>query len=269
MADHSKGTYFYVFLNSTILFIIANILETLLHEFGHYFTALAVGIPNVTIYHNYTLFDNSSVSELNRLLVSSAGPLVSLLIGIIFQWACKGRTKKDLVFMFQNYLSIFGYISFFGYLMVAPFISEGDTSLAFQILDFPLWLVISISVISMMFLYVIMFRLTRNFVLLSPYEALEINYARGRFMAILILYPLIVGVVATTMLNLPVAAALILVSPIVKPLIILFTYPQALKKNYRGVISNRDFDSINQFNYYPLIALFAVVILNRLLVLGF
>ncbi len=87
-------------------------------------------------------------------------------------------------------------------------------------------------------------------------------------MSIMVLYPLIVGILATTLLNLPVAATIVLVAPIIKPLVILCTYPQALKKEYRGVISNRDFDSINRFNYYPLVALAVIVIVNRLLVYG-
>lgn len=268
MEDKTKGTYFFVFLNSAILFIIANLLENLLHQSGHFFMAKWVGLPDISLHHNYVQFDDSQVSNLHKVLVNATGPLVSLLTGIIFQSLCLRRLKRDLVFMFQNYMAIFGYIGFFGYLIIAPFYHDGNSGKVLQLLNFPLWSVIIISILSLVTLYVIMFRLTRNFVLLCPIEALEIKYARRRFMFIMIFYPFIIGVLVTTLLNLPVNSAFNLIAPFIMPFTILWTFPQALGKEYRGTVSNEHLDSINNFKLFPLVAMVLIVLVNRLLVAG-
>lgn len=269
MDDKTRGTYFFVFLNSVILFITATLLENFLHQSGHFLMAKWVGLPDISMHHNYVNFDDSQVSNLHKVLVNGAGPLLSLLTGIIFQFLCLGRLKRDLVFMFQNYMAIFGYTGFFGYLIIAPFYTDGDTGKVLQLLDFPLWSVIGISILALVSLYTIMFRLTRNFVLLCPIEALEIKYARRRFMFIMIFYPFILGTITTTLLSLPVAAAFSLIAPFIRPFSIMWTFPQALNKEYRGTVSNEHLESINNFRIFPVIALSVMVIVNRLLVAGF
>jgi hypothetical protein len=268
MDDKTRGTYFFVFLNSVILFITATLLENFLHQSGHFLMAKWVGLPDVSMHHNYVNFDDSQVSNLHKVLVNGAGPLLSLLTGIIFQFLCLGRLKRDLVFMFQNYMAIFGYIGFFGYLIITPFYHDGDLGKVLQLLNFPLWSVIIISFLSLVTLYVIMFRLTRNFVLLCPIEALEIKYARRRFMFIMIFYPFIIGVLLTTLLNLPVKSIVDLIAPFIMPFAMLWTFPQALVKEYRGAVSNDHLESINNFSLFPVVALVIIVLVNRLLVTG-
>jgi hypothetical protein len=269
MEPIKTNKYSYLFLNSVILFVIANILETTLHECGHFITALALHVPNVSLHHNYVNYDGSGSPINDLILISSAGPLLSLVIGIVFQVLCYLRIKKDLIFMFQNYMSIFGYIGFFGYLMIAPFFLGGDTGYVFQALSFPLWLVIFIALFSFLLLYIFMAVLTKNFVLICPTEALEIRHARAIFMKKSVLYPVFIGIAITTLLNLPAIVLLSLIAPICIPFTILWTYPLAVRKNYRGLISNLDFDRINRFSPYAVAFLALIILINRLLVIGF
>jgi hypothetical protein len=268
MDQITNNKYTYVFLNSLVLFIIANILEMTMHECGHFLTALALHAPNVSLHHNYVNFDSSKISIFHNILISSAGPLVSLLIGIIFQVLCNHRVRKDLVFMFQNYMSIFGYIGFFGYVLIAPFFEEGDTGYVFQALGFPLWLVIIIALLSFIILYKLMARLTRNFVLICPFEVLEMHYTRMMFMKKVVLLPVFLGIIITTLLNLPAMVYLSLFAPICRPFTILWTYPLAVKKEYPGLISNYDFEDINGFSPYTVVFLAIMILVNRLLVFG-
>jgi hypothetical protein len=258
----------FVFINSLILFVIANILEMTLHECGHFLTALALHAPNASLHHNYVNFDASKISVYHTILISSAGPLVSLLIGIIFQVLCNHRVRKDLVFIFQNYMSIFGYIGFFGYVLIAPFFEEGDTGYVFQALGFPLWLVIGIALLSFVVLYRIMARLTRNFVLICPFEVLEMHYTRMMFMKKAVLFPVFLGIIITTLLNLPAMVYLSLFAPICRPFTILWTYPLAVNKNYPGLMYNSDFKEINRFSPIALTFLVIIILINRLLVSG-
>jgi len=268
MDSKTTDHYFFLFVNSAVLFISADILTILLRESAHFFMALSLDATEIRMYHNGVDYNSVVMNDLNNLLTHGAGPLMSLLVGIVFQALCLHRMKKDLVFMFMNYMAIFGYISFFGYFIIAPFTLKNSIGYIMHILNVPLWLVFSGTGLSVLFLYTLMFRLTRNFVAMCPFEALEIRYARQRMMLILILYPLIIGIIITTLLNLPAAGHIQWIIALTWPTAILWTFPQAIHKDYVLVISNSDFDSLNRFNVYPLILLIIVVGINRLLAFG-
>ncbi|NVO19408.1 MAG: hypothetical protein HXX13_06895 [Bacteroidetes bacterium] len=263
-------TYRYrrVLVNSVILFIIANILETTLHECGHFLTAIALNAQDVTLHHNYVDYKEAILPLEAKLWISAAGPITSLFIGILFQVLCYIRYQKDQVFLFENYMAIFGYIGFFGYMMIAPFFASGDTGYFFQALRFPLWSVILMAIIAFITLYILMASLTRNFVQVCPYESLEIRHARAMFMKQLVLYPVMIGIVLTTLLNLPVITFLSLFAPFCIPFTILWTYPLAVRKDYPGLISNPEFEDINRYSPYAITSLVVIILMNRLLVFG-
>jgi len=268
MDSKTTDHYFFLFFNSAVLFISSNLLIVLLRESAHFIMALLLNATDIRMYHNGVSYYSASVSDLNNLLINGAGPIISLLLGIVFQAMCLHRLKKDLVFMFMNYMAIFGYISFFGYIIIAPFSSENSIGYIMHLLDVPLWLVFTVAGLSIPILYTLMFRLTRNFVAMCPFEALEIRYARLRMMLILILYPLIIGIPITTLLNLPAASNTHWIIALTWPTAILWTFPQSIHKDYLNVISNSDFEGLNRFNVYPLILFIIVAGINRLLAFG-
>ena len=269
MKQFSTKQYFNVLLNSTLLFIIANILETTLHECGHFAMALALKAQQVSLHHNYVNFNTASLSVKDRILVSSAGPLVSLLTGIVFELLCLWKPRKDLGFMFMNYMAIFGYIGFFGYLLIAPFFAGGDTGYVFLAWGLPLWSVITISIVSIGILYIFMARLTRNFVIMCPVQAMELQHSRAQFMYALIFYPTLIGILVTTLMNLPAIVLLSLLAPIMRPFTILWTFPLAIRKDYKGIFSNEDFRRINHPSIYVFLGFLIIILINRFLVPGF
>ncbi len=148
------------------------------------------------------------------------------------------------------------------------FFADGDAGYVFQALSFPLWLVILLALLSFVVLYILMVKLTRNFVLICPIEVLEMDHSRAQFMAKTVLFPVIIGIVIITLLNLPAIALLSLIAPVMSPFTILWTYPIAVKRDYPGLISNLDFDKINRFSPTILTGLLAIILINRLLVSG-
>ena len=134
-------------VNSLILFVIASTLVMTLHEFGHFFASILVHAKQISIHHNYTSNVDDGLSLKSTLLIKATGPLVSLIIGVVFQFICSRQTKRNLLFLFHLYMSSFGYIGFFGYLIIAPMFPGGDTGYICYSLSFPIWLTIVIAII--------------------------------------------------------------------------------------------------------------------------
>ena len=125
-----------------MLFVIASILTMTLHEFGHFFTSILVHAQQISIHHNYTSNSSVGVSATRSIIIKITGPLVSLIIGVLFHFICSRQEKRNILFLFLTYMSIFGYIGFFGYLIIAPFTPGGDTGYVFYALGFPIWAMI-------------------------------------------------------------------------------------------------------------------------------
>ncbi len=54
--------YKYVILNSTLLFVIATILEMMLHECGHFVTAFLLHAQNLSLHHNYVNYKDDNLT---------------------------------------------------------------------------------------------------------------------------------------------------------------------------------------------------------------
>jgi len=257
-----------IIINSTILFVIASIIEQTLHECGHFFAGILVHSKEVVLYHNYMSSNDSDLSSLKIIIVKASGPIVSLLIGIIFHLICSFQQKRNLLFLFNLYMSVFGYIGFWGYIMISPFFIYGDTGYIFFTLGFPLWLTILIATSGAIILFFIMKKLTRFFVETGSLEIIENTKERKSFIESLIFYPLFLGIIITTLMNLPVPTLLSLIAPICSPFTILWTYGYALKEKYPLQNSNKEFDKLTRLNTFLPVILCIIIIINRLLVYG-
>lgn len=256
-------------MNSTILFVVASTLETTLHELGHFIASILLHAKDVFLYHNYVSSNTENLSLNNTLIIKAAGPLVSLLIGILFHFNCSHRTDRTLSFLFTLYLSAFGYIGFFGYLMIAPFFTYGDTGYICMALEFPLWLTISIAFSGAIILYLIMRNLMKYFVEIGTPEIISNKPLRSVFIHSLIFYPLVFGICITTLLNLPVPTFASLIAPLFSPFALLWAYGDALRKEYPATYMNQDLQFINTKNYKWQLLFVLTVFINRLLIEGF
>ncbi len=257
-----------VTLNSTILFIVAGILEMTLHEFGHFFTSIFVHAKGISIHHNYVSNTDEGLPLESILLIKGAGPFVSLMIGIAFHLVNSVQKKRNLIFLFRIYMAGFGYIGFFGYLMIAPFFTGGDTGYICWALKFPLWLTITIAISGGLILYLLIRSLMKYFVEMGSKEILQKKETRISFVHSLILFPVLLGIPCTTILNLPVIALISLIAPLCSPFTLLWDYSNALKKNYDLEYMNEDFYRLNRVNYVLILLLVITIVYNRILVSG-
>lgn len=112
--------------NSTVAFVLAGMLVTTIHEGSHLAASLLLG-------HPARLFPNlvdpgSHISDRDVILIAGAGPLFSLVTGLLVIWLVKTDTWANgfakLVVLWFGFLSA---ETGFGYFFVAPIVPNGDT----------------------------------------------------------------------------------------------------------------------------------------------
>jgi len=257
-----------IIINSSMLFVSAAVLQMTLHELGHFIAAILIHAKNVTLHHNYVSHQTGNLPLPQAVFYAGAGPFVSLLVGVCFHFVCSRQKKRNLLFLFNLYLAVFGYIAFFGYLMVAPFFTYGDTGYIFRALNFPVWLTVSIAIIGGLFLYMVMCKLIRFFVEMGPVNIIADKKTRRIFMGCLIQYPLYIGIVITTLLNLPTPSVLSLIYPIFSPFSLMWAYGKGISKAYPADHMNTDISAINQIQPVWVTIFFLIIVMNRLLAYG-
>ena len=105
-----------------------------LHESAHAFAAYALNVP-FTLFHFGVDVALDRATLMQQAVIGVAGPLCSLLIGIICWFGYKHARglRSELLLL---YLATFGLGAFFGNLMSAAFV--GDFSRAAMALRFPM-----------------------------------------------------------------------------------------------------------------------------------
>lgn len=257
-----------IIINSTVLFIIASILTMTLHECGHFFAALATGALDVKLFHNSVTYSIDGQTSAELLFIAASGPNISLLIGLFFHYVCATTTSRNMNFLFALYMAVFGYIGCFGYIMVSPFFSYGDTGFICYLLDVPVWLTFVFAICGAVFMFLLMKSLTRYFVEMGTAAEIENQLTRVRFVNAIIVYPLIIGIVITTLLNFPVPTFLSLLAPLCSPFTILWTYGYARNKIYRHPNYNANIQTIDKLDFLWMLVLVLVVNMNRMLTGG-
>ncbi len=258
----------YIILNSTIAFSIACILAMTLHESGHFFAAIIVNAKGISIHHNYVNYTDKGLSKGQMIFIKAAGPIISLLIGLIFHFICSRDKARGISFLLKLYFCSFGYIGFFGYLLIAPFFAVGDTGYICKALGFPIALTIGIAIAGALILFFIMKSLMQYFVELGSREIIENSETRKKFISSLILIPVLVGIIITTLLNLPTINVISLIAPLCSPFTFLWTYGFALKKKYQTNHYNSQFYNLNKPHMWLYLLFTFTIIANRLIVYG-
>jgi len=257
-----------IIINSSILFVSAALLQMTLHEFGHFIAAILMHAKNVVLHQNNVSIENASIQFPQSVFYAGAGPFVSFLIGVCFHFICSRQKKRNLLFLFNLYMTVFGYIAFLGYFMVAPFFTYGDTGYIFKVLGFPIWLTVLIAVIAALVLYMVMSKLIIFFVEMGTCDIIADKRSRRLFMDCLIHYPLYIGIVITTLLNLPTPSVLSLIYPVFSPFSIMWVYGKSISKSYPFDNMNTDISAVKNIEPVWLVIFFLIVVMNRLLVPG-
>ena len=231
-----------IVVNSTILYVIAFLLTTVFHEYGHAITGLINGSQPV-LHHNYV--EHLSISGLSgskRVMIALAGPLTSLLQGVLIGLVYLKSKKDRLLRLFWLWLSVLGFSNFFGYLMTGPLFQEGDIGKVFLLLRLPIYLQILIAVIGMAILFFIAFKITRPFLKFSYQpEWLADPVSRKDFAFKIIILPWIMGALIVSILYLPVIALISIIYPFSSGMIFIFPWKNARHQTgvppspYRGL----------------------------------
>jgi hypothetical protein len=116
------------------LYALAFVVTTLLHEEAHALAGLAIGRHPV-LHHNWVDYVPPDATPLQKLVSASAGPLFSLLQGLLLiplvQRTAKARAETQLFLM---WLCFHGLTNFGGYLFSTPFAPTADLGTIARIL---------------------------------------------------------------------------------------------------------------------------------------
>jgi len=252
-------------LHSILIFVLSFILNTTIHEGAHAVMAKITGLHPV-LYHNYvSSSEGESASTLVKILTPAAGPLMSLLQGIIFLFFLRRRSQKSLITLFYLWMSVMGFINIGGYLMLTPLVPYGDTGKVFALLNTPQWLKWVIALGGLIGLIRMISSFTPDFENQVPGNIPDQNFVPGKLANVLIALPVLVGCVLTSLLSLPVPTFISIIYPATSPFIAFMIYGQLRGKGENLVGKAVYPDNIS----IPLVALTALAIVgSRLLVSG-
>lgn len=221
--------YKYIFINSLLAFVSAFVFTTLLHESAHFISYYMFGAHPV-LHHNYVQVPDQNLSLYVKIISAMAGPVVSLLQGIIFGIIIRrpGNNEKYLLFL---WLSLLGFVNFFGYLMLTPISKYGDTSRVANFIHLPYPLQIAVGILGISLLIVLVLKVGKRFSNFIPNE--ENITIKRKYINVLLLFPILTGSIVNALLALPAVVVLSLVYPATSPYVILSSYGKILKsENY-------------------------------------
>jgi hypothetical protein len=249
-----------VFINSLAVFVLTYFITQLLHESAHALTGLIAG-ASPTLHHNY-VHSNADVSQIKQTLIAAAGPLYSFFQAVVCFIISRRMKKSVVVNLFWTWMMLWGYIGFFGYIFMTPFFNYGDTGFVAEQLHVPETgrLVIGACGIAAFFFI--------STISLKKFAHLWRDGEKKVFFDNVIFFPLIAGVVLTTLLNLPVPTFLSLLAPLCMPWCVMMVYGKLLGQKDLKPETSKEPNALNNFSKLLFMFLVIVLLINRILVFG-
>ena len=140
-------------LRPIVLFAATYMIVGIIHELTHALVAYAFHIPS-TLFHFAANIDRTHGTLNQHAVVSVAGPLLALVIGLL-SWGMYLRTRNSRLGLPLVYFVMFGVGTFFGNLISTAFV--GDFSRVALTLQLPMAVRYSASVLGMLLLCVLSF----------------------------------------------------------------------------------------------------------------
>lgn len=231
----------FIVLNSAVLYVVAFLLTTIFHETGHALMGYFSGSRPV-LHHNYVSYlAMDSVPVIKRIYIELAGPVVSLLQGVLAGLIFMKMKRQTLFKLFLLWFSILGLANFFGYLMTGPLFQEGDIGKVYRMLNTPLFLQIVIAAGGAAILFYAAFRMT--------IPALQFSYkpewiadpkSRTQFALHIIIFPWLIGATLVTILYLPIIAVVSIIYPFSSGMIFIFPWKHAKRVENIPVSNERN-----------------------------
>ena len=130
--------------NATISFVLASMVNSLLHESAHAVAGLALGTTPTILPFGVDFPPGRSTSQ--QVITAAAGPLFSLGMGLVLMAVARGW-GRGIGRLFWMWLAFMGVMNFAGYCFIAPFARAGDTGRVLALLGAPLVVTILVGVI--------------------------------------------------------------------------------------------------------------------------
>jgi hypothetical protein len=131
-------------VNAAGAFLLAAMVNSLLHEGAHAAAGLALGLtPTVT---PFAVRHDPPPSPGEEVVVALAGPVWSLVMGAVLLVVARSW-GTGLTRLFWLWLGFMGVMNFAGYLLIAPIVPAGDTARAMTLLEAPVWAFVLVAVI--------------------------------------------------------------------------------------------------------------------------
>ena len=225
----------YLGINSVLIALSSSIIATILHEFGHYVVAIYLNL-NPELHHNYVM-PLIEVSQKSQVLMAAAGPLFSLMIGILALYASIKWIKFSLLKLFFLWLGLQNILMFLGYMLIAPIAKDGDTGKVFDYLGIPMFLSISIAILFFIFVNFLFSKFSNQFVFYKNEDLFNIQENSKQ----LFLWPILTSIVMMTILSFPIYSWVSILPSVFMPMTY-FTTMERYKKlkftNAQVTISN-------------------------------
>jgi hypothetical protein len=223
-------------INSTMAYVSAFLVTTVLHECGHAFVGHWLGSAPVLHHNHVEHFQRDLLPLPHQVWIALAGPLVSLVQGILVAFWMRDRQGGGPFRLFMLWTMLLGFGNFLGYLMTGPLFTAGDIGKVHQLLDVPLWIRIGVAIVGAAALTVVAYRATLPFLRFAP-EQHHVQDATSRvaFNGRIIILPWVIGSLVMTLLYLPVVAVVSIIYPISSGMVFIFPWRNA--KRVQGAIA--------------------------------
>lgn len=131
------SNYVHLGIQATFLYLTFNFLRSILHEIGHGLAASIVGLDFIGFYSSVFgssgSFNVGPRSPSQSLIISSCGPLVDLIIGLLILFVLLPRLKRWGAQLSWLLLASATLISFWGYMMSGGFGSGDFAAIAYSL----------------------------------------------------------------------------------------------------------------------------------------
>jgi hypothetical protein len=185
-------------VNSALAFAIAMLVTAAIHETGHGLAAQSLGFfPKIYAFYE----DNPAGTAAQNLIILAAGPLTSLLVGLLCM-AVLYRTTPRYSFwrLLLFWFAWLGIMEFVNYLIVTPWLTMGDTAQIANILHWPTAARYGIALVGIAFLIVLSKPAAATMFSLAPSGVpLQSGSERRRYIMRGFYLPLLAGTVLTAL----------------------------------------------------------------------
>jgi hypothetical protein len=215
-------------LTAVALYTTAFLLTAMAHELAHALVSKSLGGQPV-LYHSSVRSLAPNLTDRMQLAIAAAGPLLSLVQGLVFLGLARRREGNGNAALLGLYLGLFGMINFLGYVFTGPFVPYGDLGKVEALLHLPTGLTLAAALLAMVVLGLVVARTGPLFLRFGPGLS---RPGRGQLLLALVALPWLLGAGLITGLSWPAPTLLSLIYPPMSSMVLGAAYGRAIRQPY-------------------------------------